>query len=60
MTPLTRPPLCKSCQNRDITFVMKGHQYEERLTCDYDMALYPKAYECHKYEPPSPHSEVGG
>ena len=44
-------PLCKTCNNREIDWVLVGKEYVQKLVCVYDKANYPNMHKCIQHEP---------
>lgn len=43
------PPLCKTCDNRDVAYVLVSGRYTPKLICVYDMSNFPSMHKCDKY-----------
>ena len=44
-------PLCKTCNNREVEWVLTGKEYKQKLVCVYRKMNYPNMRECVQYEP---------
>lgn len=54
-------PLCERCANReDDNLVFNGARYVKQAICVYGMQLFPRSFNCNKFEPEADDASIDG